>query len=128
MLLLEGRSPVTNETVIPPSVIQATKTPHAVFEEASTPHHPYIGSKSYGLGQFIYDYRNHQLIEHFGCVPGQMSRILRVPEKGLGLVVMANDNEYGVTFIEVVYHMLLDRLLGLEPLDWKKRYVTYVIP
>jgi hypothetical protein len=123
MLLLEGRSPVTNETIIPPPVIQATKTPYAVFPGFATPQHPYIGSKTYGLGQLIYDYRHHELIEHWGAVPGQMSRILRVPEKGLGLVVMANDNEYGVTFIKVVQHMLLDHLLGLEPLDWKKRYV-----
>jgi hypothetical protein len=123
MLLLEGRSPRTNETIVPSSVIQATRTPYTIFPETGTPQRPYIDAKTYGLGQLIYDYRHHELIEHWGAVPGQMSRILRVPGKGLGLVVMANDNEFGVTFIKVVQHMLLDHLLGLAPLDWKKRYV-----
>lgn len=96
-------------------------TPHAVFEDADSPHYPYVGRKSYGLGQFIYDYRGHRVVDHYGAVPGQMSRVLRVMEKGLGIVVMANDNEYGLRFTEIVQYMILDHVLGLKALDWKAR-------
>lgn len=120
MLLLNGRSPTTNETIVPPSIITATRTPHIILSEP-TVQDPYISGKTYCLGQCLYTYRGIRVMDHFGSIPGQMSQVLRVPEAGLGVVVMANDNEFGSTFTEMVGYMVLDQVLGLEPVDWKAR-------
>lgn len=120
MLLLNGRSPTTNETIIPSSVLLAIDTPRVALPPPAV-HDPYISPKTYGVGQFLYTYRGHQVVGHFGAVPGQMSQILRIPKARLGVVVTANDNEFGSTFTEMAVCMVLDQVLGLEPVDWKAR-------
>lgn len=119
-LLLDGRSPITNEQVIPSHILAAATTPYVTLHEPEPLYLPHIGAKTYGLGQILYNYRGYEIVEHFGSVPGQRSRILRVPEKRLGLAIMVND-EVAWTYTEVVQYMILDRLLGLDPIDWKAR-------
>jgi hypothetical protein len=80
-----------------------------------------IGPKTYGFGQKMYTYRGHHVIEHGGADPGQMSQVARVPGAGIGVVVMVNDHEFGTGFHQVVQRMILDQLLGLEPVDWATR-------
>src|SRR5262249_13435876 len=43
---------------------------------------------SYALGWRVYDYRGHHLIEHAGAVDGFRARIVLVPKKRLGVVIL----------------------------------------
>lgn len=42
----------------------------------------------------------------------------------VGLAVMVNDDQMGTLYHEVVKWMILDELLGLEPIDWRTRYAA----
>jgi hypothetical protein len=77
-----------------------------------------ISPATYGLAQQMYTYRGHYAVVHGGAVPGQKSYLIRVPGLGVGVAVMVNDDEFGEGFYLAVQYMVLDRLLGLEPMDW----------
>jgi CubicO group peptidase (beta-lactamase class C family) len=75
---------------------------------------------SYGLGWHIRDHRGLELLEHGGATDGFRARILLVPRKGLGLVLLANGEE--AAMMEAVGYTLLDRLLPLPEKDWMGYY------
>jgi CubicO group peptidase (beta-lactamase class C family) len=52
-----------------------------------------------GLGWFVQNYRGHRLVWHFGNVPGAYSSlILKVPERKLTLILLANSDGLSATF------------------------------
>src|SRR5262249_56821297 len=44
----------------------------------------------YALGWGVRDYRGHKVVGHTGGLPGYVSRVLLVPDVGLGVVVLTN--------------------------------------
>ena len=50
--------------------------------------------------------------------------MIRVPSEMIGLAVMVNDEQMGTLYHEVIKWMILDELLGLEPIDWRTRYAA----
>lgn len=93
--------------------------PHVAMK--TKPEDPEMSSQMYGLGQEIYIYRGHQVIDHPGRAPGQKSYIIRLPDKMIGVAVMCNDDESGDMFNEVAKWRIIDDLLGLDPIDFKTR-------
>jgi CubicO group peptidase (beta-lactamase class C family) len=71
---------------------------------------------SYALGWRIGDYRGHAVHEHSGAVDGFRARIILVPRKNLGLVLLTNLEDMAV--VNAAGNHLLDHLLGLEKKDW----------
>lgn len=71
---------------------------------------------SYALGWHISDYCGHSIHQHGGAVAGFRARIILVPHKQLGLVVLTNLEDMGV--VNAAGNNLLDHLLGLEKKDW----------
>lgn len=74
---------------------------------------------TYGLGWFIEPYRGHAMIHHGGAIDGFASQVAFLPEEQIGVVVLCNTNgsviPYTTTF------NIMDRLLGLEPVDWSSK-------
>jgi CubicO group peptidase (beta-lactamase class C family) len=70
----------------------------------------------YGLGWVLRDYHGRKLVGHTGGVGGFVSRVMLVPEEGLGVVVLTNAEEDGA-FDSILYH-ILDHYLHLPPTDW----------
>ncbi|KAF8530597.1 beta-lactamase/transpeptidase-like protein [Hysterangium stoloniferum] len=87
MLLLNGRHPVTNATIIPES------------------------PRDYGMGQMMYSYQGHNLIEHGGAITGHYSLITRAPDDGVGIAILTNAAGNG-PFLELVKFKLLEKALG----------------
>jgi hypothetical protein len=103
----------------------------AALEETHTPRIPVpltaaeraVGATqaSYALGWHISDYRGHAIHSHDGAVKGFRARIILVPRKKLGLVVLTNLEEGGI--VKAAGNLLLDRLLGLEKKDWNDFFI-----
>jgi CubicO group peptidase (beta-lactamase class C family) len=70
----------------------------------------------YGLGLGIADYRGHKTVRHSGGLPGYVSHVLCVPDIGLGVAVLTNQ-ESDAAYLAVVYH-LVDHFLGAPRTDW----------
>jgi CubicO group peptidase (beta-lactamase class C family) len=77
-----------------------------------------------GLGWFVHDYRGQPMISHTGGLEGFRARVVLVPRKKLGLVLLMNSG-VGSSYASmhyVVSNNLLDLLLGLEKKDWNQHY------
>jgi CubicO group peptidase (beta-lactamase class C family) len=71
----------------------------------------------YALGWGVNDYRGHRLLTHAGGLAGQTSRIVLLPEAGIGLAVFTNAGASEA--LSALRYALLDRLLGGETFDWR---------
>lgn len=96
-------------------------TSHSIPVENPLFDFPELGKITYGMGQQMNTYRGHRVVGHIGTIPGQASRILRVPDLGIGLVVMVNDHELGFLFTMIAGWRILDHMLGFEPINWERR-------
>lgn len=80
---------------------------------------------SYGMGWVIEPYRGHLLLWHNGGIDGFVSQVAFLPRENSGLVILSNLNQNQVPVI--VCYNIVDRLLGLNQVDWNKR-VKDVLP
>lgn len=74
---------------------------------------------SYGMGWVIEPYRGHLLVWHNGGIDGFISQVAFLPRENAGLVILSNLN--GTPLPVIVSNNIVDRLLGLDPVDWNAR-------
>ena len=74
---------------------------------------------AYGLGWFVTDYRGLVCVSHGGTLGGFRSQCMMLPEKKIGVFVVANLRPS--LFPEAVAKMILDMYLGAD-MDWVKRH------
>jgi len=79
-----------------------------------------LGTASYGLGLSITTYRGRKLVQHGGGIDGFISQMAWMPKERIGVVVLTNLSGNNPVPNIVTRHVL-DRLLGLEPIDWVAR-------
>jgi CubicO group peptidase (beta-lactamase class C family) len=70
----------------------------------------------YGLGFVLRDYRGHKLVTHTGGLPGYVSKVAMVPDVGLGIAILTNQESD--TAFESIAERILDHYLGAPPTDW----------
>jgi CubicO group peptidase (beta-lactamase class C family) len=71
---------------------------------------------SYGLGFQIRDYHGRRLLTHTGGLAGMVSRVALVPEEGVAIVVLTNQESDGGR--DAIAYGALDAALGLPATDW----------
>ncbi len=76
--------------------------------------------ESYGLGWILISYRGHFAILHGGNIDGFSSVLLILPKEQIGIVVLCN-NHFS-PFPPILTALLMDKLLGLPPIDWIGKY------
>ena len=74
----------------------------------------------YALGLNVREYRGHLVLTHTGGLPGFVSRVLLVPDIGLGVSVLTNQ-ESGEAFNALAY-FVVDHYLGATGTDWVAQY------
>jgi CubicO group peptidase (beta-lactamase class C family) len=74
----------------------------------------------YALGLRVRDYRGHKLVLHDGGLPGYVSRVATIPEAGVGVALLTNQ-ESTPALGAIVYH-ILDHYLGAPAFDWLAAY------
>ncbi len=82
------------------------------------------GFAGYGEAWSLSDYRGHRLVWHTGGWPGMVSRLTLVPELGLGVVVLTNQ-EAGAAFNAITMHVL-DAYMQAPATDWVAAYSAAV--
>jgi CubicO group peptidase (beta-lactamase class C family) len=70
----------------------------------------------YALGFDIRDYRSHKVVTHTGGLPGYVSRVVMIPDAGVGVAVLTNQ-ESGEAFDSIAWHVV-DHYLGAASFDW----------
>jgi CubicO group peptidase (beta-lactamase class C family) len=74
---------------------------------------------SYGLGWWVQDYRGYKLIRHAGEVVGGSANIYYMPEKKLGIVLLANGD--AISLLAAIALKTIDGYLRVPPYDWEAR-------
>lgn len=54
---------------------------------------------------------------------GFNSQIARLPNDNFGVAVLTNDHDYGRVTTQIIKYYIMDRALGLNPIDWNGRLV-----
>jgi hypothetical protein len=75
----------------------------------------------YGMGWILWHYRGIPIVEHSGGIDGFSTEVVMVPSRKLGIVTFSN---VGTAVPMLMYRSALDRMLGLEPLDWAGKFKT----
>lgn len=75
---------------------------------------------SYGMGWFLQPYRGHHFVHHGGNIDGFSTLVSMLPREGIGIVAFSNMN--GSSLPAIATYNVIDRLLGMEPVDWNGRF------
>jgi hypothetical protein len=78
--------------------------------------YPRNNFQAYGLGWFVRDYRGRKVVEHSGTANGFVAWVALMPERRLGLAVLANLDGAGINF--ALRHRIFDAYLGEPDRDW----------
>lgn len=82
-----------------------------------------LGTATYGLGLGVSTYRGHKLVQHGGGIDGFISQMSWLPRERIGIMVLTNMSGNNPV-PTLVTRNLIDRLLGLDPVDWVDRTRT----
>jgi len=82
------------------------------------PDQKWIRLNTYALGWAGQMYRGYRVVYHEGGIDGATSMMSFLPDDNVGVAVMVNKSNSFLPTI-VTYHVL-DRILGLEPVDWNE--------
>lgn len=76
----------------------------------------------YALGLSVHDYRGRKVVTHTGGLSGYVSKVTMIPELGLGVVVLTNQ-ESSEAFMAMTFH-ILDYYLDAPRTDWVAAYLA----
>ena len=71
---------------------------------------------SYGLGFFLSDVNGYKQVTHTGGLEGMVTQITMIPEIGLGIIVLTNQQEGGA--FRSITNQILDGYFGKAGHDW----------
>lgn len=117
LLLLAGGGTVGGRTLIERADLRAMTTAQVALPDPQI--WPELAAPGYGMGWFVGQYRGHALVEHGGNMPGASTALAFLPERGAG--VYATINVSSSPLRDVILYAVVDRLLGLPPVDWGGR-------
>ncbi len=75
----------------------------------------------YGLGLRICDYRGHRVVSHTGGLPGYVSQVWLLPDLGLGIAVLTNQE--ATSAFESLTFQIADHYLNAPAFDWIDGFV-----
>ena len=114
LLLHLGDGELGGKRLIQAATLTQLHTPQMVIR--ALPEKPETAAGSYAMGWFVDAYRGHNRLSHGGAIDGFNALVTLLPYDDVGVVVLTNAESGG--FTTALTHHLLDRTLGLEPIDW----------
>ncbi|MDU0370560.1 serine hydrolase [Hymenobacter endophyticus] len=100
--------------VVPWAALRKTRDANTVITSRKSAVFP-THFVTYGLGLEAADYNGKQVFWHTGGASGQVSNVCFVPEAGLGIAVLTNNDNQ--SFFELLRYQLLDSYLGVPYVD-----------
>jgi len=81
--------------------------------------YPELYYPTYGMGWRMNAYRGRSLVSHGGAIMGFSATVAFLPAEKIGIVLLNNLEDAPVN--STLMYNVIDRLLGLEPVDWAQR-------
>lgn len=108
---MDGTRLVAEEALLEtrrPQMILRPEGPLSIF-------YPEARRLAYAMGWVVSDYRGLTMVDHGGGIDGMTALVALVPERELGVAILAN-RQLATPPYPILYPVL-DRLLGMEPVD-----------
>ncbi|KAI0774853.1 beta-lactamase/transpeptidase-like protein [Trametes elegans] len=111
-LLNRGVDPNTNTTIVPKSTFANMTATRPIQNDAlaAGPEDPPV--PSYGMGWFRLAHKGHDVVWHFGAIPGFSLLVAFLPGDNLGIVILANMDEKQDENMSILFRVI-DEALGL---------------
>lgn len=75
----------------------------------------------YALGLRVRDYRGQKVLQHTGGLPGFVSQVTTIPDTGLGIAVLTNQESREA--YNAITWRLIDHFLGAPATDWTEAWL-----
>ncbi|KLT43700.1 beta-lactamase/transpeptidase-like protein [Cutaneotrichosporon oleaginosum] len=109
--------------VLSPDVLNAAATPITVSGPAGMG----LGIQAYGAGQVMTSVAGQSVIMHAGTLPGQLSLFVRMPELGLAMGIITNEDMYSGLFLQQAIALrIASDLLGVPPIDLEQEAANQI--
>ena len=115
----QGLDPRTNVRLFSEAQAREMWTPQALIPVGPAPKGLELTKpnfRTYTLGWIASDYRGQRIVAHNGGVPGFVTTIVLVPDRGVAFAILTNAEEAGT--LSSMQYRLLDHYLGLTSPDW----------
>jgi CubicO group peptidase (beta-lactamase class C family) len=99
---------VDGKQVIPAAVIASSHKQHVEQDREYGPFHRHGWSLGYDVG----NYADELLVHRFGSFQGYFSHVSFMPEQGVGVVILINQESMGALLADAVSTAIYDELLG----------------
>lgn len=96
--------------ILPWAALQKTRDVNIITGSRKSMLFP-VHFRGYGLGLFASDYNGRQIFWHTGGAGGMVSNVCFVPEEGLGIAILTNNDNQN--FFEALRYQVLDAYLGV---------------
>ena len=80
---------------------------------------------TYGFAWMMHSYRGHYVVEHGGNIDGFTANTAFLPADSLGIVILSNQD--GSALQKTIRNTIIDRLFGLEKIDWNAKVVAQLL-
>lgn len=114
-----GKGEFAGQRLLAPSLIQELQKPHvhvgaSEFVEYSDVH--------YGFGLRTHRYRGERVVWHGGGFTGTNALMMMLPERSVGVGVLANNGMTPLSTPHILANYVFDRVCGKEPAPWLDRF------
>jgi CubicO group peptidase (beta-lactamase class C family) len=114
-----GNGDFEGQRLLSPALIQELQKPRVLV---GAPQFAEYGDVHYGLGFRTHRYRGERVVWHGGGFTGTNALMMMLPDRGVGVAVLANNGMVPVFAPHMFANYVFDRVCGEEPAPWLDRF------
>jgi CubicO group peptidase (beta-lactamase class C family) len=114
-----GKGEFEGQRLLSPGLIQELQKPRV---HVGPPEFPEYSDVHYGLGFRTHRYRGERVVWHAGGFTGTNALMMLLPDRGVGVAVLANNGMTPLFAPHILANYVFDRVCGKEPAPWLDRF------
>src|SRR5262252_3377237 len=114
-----GKGEFEGQRLLSPGLIQELQKPRV---HVGTPEFAEYSDVHYGLGFRSHRYRGERVVWHGGGFTGTNTLMTMLPDRGVGVAVLANIGMVPLFAPHILANYVFDRLCAQEPVPWLNRF------
>jgi CubicO group peptidase (beta-lactamase class C family) len=114
-----GKGEFEGQRLLSPGLIQELQKPRVHVE---APEFAEYSDVHYGLGFRSHRYRGERVVWHGGGFRGTNALMMMLPDRGIGVAVLANNGMVPLFTPHILANYVFDRVCGKDPAPWLDRF------
>jgi len=114
-----------DKEIIPADFYKEAFSPQMIINSSLPGKESDIMFSTYGFAWMMHSYRGHYVVEHGGNIDGFTASTSFLPSDSLGIVILSNQD--GSALPKTIRNTIIDRLFGLEKIDWNGKVVAQLL-